>query len=235
MAPKSNAYARIVLRLVADGAVHRAATETLLRQNGIALTAEEFDELVSLDDAGIVGEAMLSVTRQLEKMSTQKDVRVRAAFKLAGLNYKNPFHWKEVLSTFCNYHFSASNTSGARNDEERSKVIKAVEDAVRKKPSLKGNFTAIATHLNRHHGDYKNFHKDHIRKLIRQAFDPRRNLAVRYPDMTDPLLREIRASFEKDKIEWTPALEKEQTDLVANVKKALDEQRTKFGMLTQYK
>jgi hypothetical protein len=235
MAPKSNAYARIVLRLVADGAIHRAATETLLRQNGIALTAEEFDELASLGDAGIVGEAMLSVTRQLENISTQKDARVRAAFKLAGLNYKNPFHWKVVLSAFCDYHFSASNTSSARKDEGRSKIIKAVEDAVRKKPSLKGNWTAIATHLSRHHGDYKEFHKDHIRKLIRQAFDPKRNLAVRYPDMKDPLLREIRASFEKGKIQWTPALEKEQTDLVASVKMALDEQRTKLGMLPQYK
>ncbi len=115
-----------------------------------------------------------------------------------------------------------------------SKVLKDVSEAVKKKPSLKDSASALAKHLKRHHPDYSQYHDDHIRKLVRQANDPKHNLRLRYPEMSDPMLREVRAFFERDKIEWTPALEKEQSDLLSRVKKALDEEHVKWGLPRQY-
>lgn len=114
------------------------------------------------------------------------------------------------------------------NDEAKKKVRSDLKSLKAKKQNLKGKIE-IARYLMRHHPDYKKYSIEHIKRMIREATDPKYNLDLRYPDIASPLLRQVRADYESKGIEWTPELNTEQSELVASIEGAFEDASKAFA------
>ena len=154
--------------------------------------------------------------------SDSKDAAIVQAFEIAGLDHKNPFHWHDVMSVLCVHHFGKRKTKPTTwNAEAILKCYADCEEVKAKHPALK-TATDIAKHLRRHNRRYAKYKADkgvrQITKLIEAAYNPKKNLRVRYPEMSDLHLMQLRQLHEDDGIAWTPDLEEKLGDVVSLAK-----------------
>jgi hypothetical protein len=133
-----------------------------------------------------------------------------SAFKEAGLNHRNPLHWRYLLSMFAEAHFGEVKTkTKTRDSVGLIKVLNAYltikrenltlnEPEIRKKLRSDKRFKDIFQKVN----DDRAF-----RKLLGQARNPEFNLLLQHPEMEDPLVQLIRSEYEQRGTAWTPDLE----------------------------
>lgn len=230
MAPlKTNALKEIIWRLMTHGAIHRANIN--LHKKRFADSAEEFDRLLSAQDDSGIGRIMRSITSTVGKMQTPSDAAVLATFQIAGLDHKNPMHWWVLLVAFCEHHFAEPKSKPVEWDEdEMMKIMEYVKVVEAKHPDLKDNRTAFAKEVQKLDEDLKKRTTPHVARRIREARDPQKNLALRYPEIADPQLRKIRADYERIGVEWTPDIAKKNIDMLEVVRNASDDVKEQLGI-----
>jgi hypothetical protein len=126
------------------------------------------------------------------------------AFKATGLDPRNPFDWRKLLECFAEAHFGKKKTKQIKWNSWRYSAL--LKDALNVKQGRhKLSDFEVCKLLKKDkiqkvkYGDY---HIDALRKLVRRARSPKYNLDLRYPEMSDPILREIRSHFERRNEPW---------------------------------
>jgi hypothetical protein len=147
-----------------------------------------------------------------------EDAPVLAAFSAAGLDHKNLRHWRKLLEIFCDVHFAKSKTKPVTWDMVA--LIDVANDYfIEKKAHPKLKHQELCKKLHKKHKDkYGDYNFDSFRKIVRKAINPNTMPVLRYPSMKDPLLKIMRAQYEKDGVVWTPELEK----VLVNIVSAID-------------
>jgi hypothetical protein len=154
----------------------------------------------------------------------EKHAPLLTAFREAGLNHRNPLHWRDLLSMFAETHFGKIKTKDKTWDSVGlSQVLNDYltikgENPALKEPELRKKLRSEKRFKDKY-AHYK-FHA--FRKLLRQAKSPDFNLLLRHPEMTDPLGRLIRNDYEQKGTAWTPDLEALITGVVERFFNALE-------------
>jgi len=171
-----------------------------------------FEKILDPDNDSI----FLSMSRIAFKLDAkiETDRPVLRAFEKAGLDCRNPLHWKQLMEMFAEAHFGPSKTKPKRSVSELWIIYQDYLSAKRENP--KANESQICVflqkdkHLKTKYGDYQ---FDALRKLVRDAKDPEHNVLLRYPDLKDPLLKVLRDTYERAGKQWTPQFEETVTKL----------------------
>lgn len=139
----------------------------------------------------------------------EKDTRLLAAFKAAGLDHRNPRHWRELLSMFAEVHFGRTKTKPQKwNPVALSEVFRDYLVVKAENPAAKGaQLREFLRKDKRFKEKYAKYNIDAFRKLLRQALNPKVNVLLQHSDMRDPLLQLIRNDYEQKGTAWTPHLE----------------------------
>lgn len=185
---------------------------------------QSFDSLFE-DNPLLLGSAAHAIGELNSKDAS--DAAILKAFEVAGLSPKNPFHWRAVMEAFCVHHFGKPKTKTVIWDHDA--ILKWYFDCEQikaKNPSIKTDID-LAKHLSRHHPDYKGKYKTdksvrHLTKRIEDAYDPTKNLRLRYPKMSDFDLMKHRAELEGKGVEWNLGQEKLFFEGTDRVKTQLD-------------
>jgi hypothetical protein len=141
---------------------------------------------------------------------TDKDnAPLLTAFHKARLDHKNPLHWRALLSMFAEAHFGKTKTKTPKWDPlTLTDVLLDYHTVKKEKPNAKAS--DICKELRRDKrfkSKYQHYQFDALRKLVRNARDPKFNKFLQHPEMKDPLLQLIRADYEAKGISWKPEME----------------------------
>lgn len=154
--------------------------------------------------------AAISRTALRLNINDKKDAALFTAFEAAGLDHRNPLHWRHLLSMFAEAHFGKAKTKPQKWDSVA--LLQVLQDYNKVKSENPGaNVSELRKLLctdKRFKDKYKHYNKDAFRKVLRQARSPKTNILLRHPEMKDPLLQVIRDDWEQKGVAWTPELER---------------------------
>jgi hypothetical protein len=172
---------------------------SLLKPLNMGLDAETLSRL----DDPIVHSA-LSHTALTFDEAIPGSTAILRAFKATGLDPRNPFDWRKLLECFAEAHFGKKKTKRITwNSWKFSALLKDYLNVKQGRHELSDYEVCELLKKDKIHkvkyGDY-NIHA--LRKLVRCARSPEYNLDLRYPEMSDPILREIRSHFERRNEPW---------------------------------
>jgi hypothetical protein len=160
----------------------------------------------------------------------QEDVPLLAAFAAAGLDQRNPEHWRELVSLFAKAHFEETPRGAPEKwgPLEYAWLLRDIVSVLQLKPKSKHFATSISKILRTQKPfkeKYAKHSQDHVRRLIREARSPSINKMLRYPKMDNFILSLIRAEYEDRGVPWTPQFQSQ----VEAVLKALIETMSASG------
>lgn len=148
-----------------------------------------------------------------------KDGALVKAFEEAGLDHRNPLHWRSLLESFAEAHFGKNRTKPKTWDAAAywELYLDCLRVKVRlrlaKKPYALSDVQLVKrlqSEANLFRNDYKKYNERALRRLIAQSRDPVFNIALRYPGTTSTL-KLLRAEYEAEGRNWS-------TDIEAQIK-----------------
>ncbi len=180
------------------------ASKRLLKLLERARIVRAFEEAIfsKLDDTLVHTFHSSAVLRLNE--ADEADTEMLSAFKVTGLDHRNPRHWRLLLKCFSEAHFGKKKTKPVKWDAfEFCVLLKDYFDLTRNRPELSDLDACKLLKSDKlykeKYGDY-NIHA--LRKLVRQARSPKYNMYLRHPEMRDLLLQQIRDDWEREGIPW---------------------------------
>jgi hypothetical protein len=175
----------------------------------------DIDAALSRLDDPVVYSALSRTALTLDEADPDNTQMLRA-FKAASLDHRNPLDWRKLLQCFAEAHFGKRRTKPVKWDSGKfSALLKDYVNVKRNHPELSD--LGVCKLLKRdktYKAKYGDYNLDALRKLVRHARSPEYNAHLRYPEMPDPLLREIRAGFERHNRPWDEALGKQLADVL---------------------
>jgi hypothetical protein len=138
------------------------------------------------------------------------------AFEAAGLDHRNPLHWRSLLRCFCQAHFGKRKTKPITwSPYLLSAVFKDYRDVKGAYPTIEDSalcrFLRTDKKYKKRYGRYS-FHT--LRKIVRYAKNPKHNPAARYPEMNNLLLQELRWAGERNhNLVWNEEFERRLAEL----------------------
>jgi hypothetical protein len=210
MPSRQDPTSKRLLRLFQEDKLVRSLTRPIK----VGIGAETLSEL----DDPIVHGTLSSTALTLDEADPSNAPLLRA-FRAAGLDHRNPLNWRTLLGCFAKAHFGAKKTKPIKWDSAKfSALLKDYSDVKQTRPELSDlqvcNLLKRDKTYRAKYGDY-NLHA--LRKLVRQARDPKFNAHLRYPEIRDPLLREIRAECDRQNRPWDEVLGKKIYDVLKPV------------------
>jgi hypothetical protein len=178
--------------------------------------SESMNEYFSSLDDNPLGRGLLWNTVLNLNEKDQKNIEILRAFETAGLDHRNPFHWRKLLECFAKAHFGKKKTKPKKWDAfEFCVLLKDYLDVTRNHPELKASEACKLLMKDKAYRDkygHYNFHA--LRKLLRQASSPKHNMYLRHPEMRNPILQEIRDECERRDIPWDESFGKQIAEAV---------------------
>jgi hypothetical protein len=147
----------------------RAIEQLKFRQELFGRTSPELAELYLklVEDDLIRGIVMGAIMNLDEKNEYEKDIAF--AFKLTGLNPRNPMHWRELLSVLCKVHFG-DQERGRKNEWDKYVHVRRDCLKIEEKYKTKGNVSETAKLLRREYRkEYSNIKEGSLRKLVAKS------------------------------------------------------------------
>ena len=139
------------------------------------------------------------------------------AFSAAGLDHRNPLDWKLLLREFANAFFAPGRGVGAPRKwtgARYCRLLAHIHQLKLEKPSLKDR-PACAI-LRKRQPEYRHPAVDHLRKLLRQARNPKFNDIL--SRLLEQFLIDARVRYLQENRPWTPEIEAElRKKLTANL------------------
>ena len=207
MASRRDSSSKRLLELFDETRQSRELAKRFFEDDILKPASTTFDQLFAFNNDAIHA-AFSRVALRLNN-ADKKDASLLAAFRKAGLDHKNPLHWRDLLSMFAETHFGKVKTkprewdavglTGVLNDYL---TIKG-ENPDLKEPELRKKLRSDR----RFKDKYAHYNIDAFRKLLRQAKSPDFNVLLRHPQMRDPLGQIIRDDHEQKGTAWTPEWE----------------------------
>jgi hypothetical protein len=148
------------------------------------------------------------------------------AFEAAGLDHRNPLDWRILVSCFAKVHFGKKATKPVKWDAVALCMLLEDYREVTRNRRKTTDSEACKLLMRSHKEKYGTYNPDALRKLIRRARDPKYNIYLRHPDMRNPLLQEIRDSYERDGTPWDEELGKRVAEAVELVMKEITQPKT---------
>jgi hypothetical protein len=176
---------------------------------------QEMNELLSILEGkplmGVLWRGILSLNEK-----DKRDIEMLQAFETAGLDHRNPFHWRKLLECFAEAHFGKKKTKPIQWDAYQLCVLlKDYFDVTRNRPGLSDLEACKLLKRDRSCKDkYGDYNIDALRKLVRRAKSPKYNMLLRHPEMRNPLLQQIRDECEHRGIPWDELFGKQIAEVV---------------------
>jgi hypothetical protein len=102
--------------------------------------SESMNEYFSSLDDNPLGRGLLWNTVLNLNEKDQKNIEILRAFETAGLDHRNPFHWRKLLECFAKAHFGKKKTKPKKWDAfEFCVLLKDYLDVTRNHPELKAS------------------------------------------------------------------------------------------------
>ena len=170
--------------------------------------------LSNLDDRRV--HASLSRAALILDEADPDDAVILDAFKAAGLDHRNPLHWRTLLGCFAEAHFGKKTTKPVKwNAFELMVLLRDYLNAKHNRPKMSDLEICKLLMRDRAYKDkYGKYNLDALRKLVRRARSPKYNFYLRHLEMRDPPLQAIRNSFECRGMPWDEALGKQIAEAV---------------------
>jgi hypothetical protein len=207
MASRRDSSSKRLLQLFDETRLSRELAKRFFEDDILKPAGATFDQLFDFNNDAI--HAAFSRTALRLNDADKKDASLLAAFRKAGLDHKNPLHWKHLLSMFAETHFGKVRTKtqkwdsvGLSNVLDDYRTVKS-ENPTASEPTLRKKLRSDK----RFKDKYERYNMHSFRKLLRQARNPELNVLLRHPEMKDPLLQLIRQDYEQKAKRWTPELE----------------------------
>jgi hypothetical protein len=170
-----------------------------------------YDQLFNVD-VPVIHFAMSRIALRLDE-AKEEDAAMRAAFKAAGLNHRDPSDWRALLWIFAEAHYGKQKTKRQTWDLSALSSLledyRAVEKDLPPTPSRSLN-SRICEHLRTkkpYKQKYGRLSHDALRKVVGKARNPKTNLLLIHPEMKDSLLQIFRVELERKGMTWTPEFE----------------------------
>jgi hypothetical protein len=157
----------------------------------------------------------------------ENDTAMLKAFAAAGLNHRNPFYWRALLSAFSEVHFGKKRTKPIKWDPAAfwSVFLDCVNVVMEGKARKRSEIPAELA--KRYKEKYGNYSSDALRKLVGQALSPKYNVLLRHSEMGHPLLQLYCEDYEAKGGTWTPEVEANSKRLIEKTLIILDGQEPK--------
>jgi hypothetical protein len=208
MPSRKDATAKRLLKLLEDA---RPFNSQRVTDAALGPLSEVFNSLMlpNLDDPLV--HATLTRGALMLDQTDQQDALILRAFEAAGLDHRNPLHWRMLLGYFAEAHFGKKTTKPVTwNQYELMVVLKDYLEVQRNHRNLKDSKICRLLMRKKPYSDkYGKYNFDALRKLARHARSPKYNLFLRHPEMCDPLLQLVRDQFERLGMPWDEALGKQ--------------------------
>jgi hypothetical protein len=161
----------------------------------------------------------VSLTALTLDEANPRDIQILRAFKVAGLDHRNPLHWRELLEVFAEAHFGKKKTKPVKWDSRKFySLSKDYLNVKRDHPEILDFEVCKLLMRDKVYKDkYGAYNLHALRKLVRHARSAKHNLYLRHPEMRDPLLQEIRDGFERRNKPWDEVLGKQMADALRNL------------------
>jgi hypothetical protein len=160
--------------------------------------------LSNLDDR-LVHATLSKVALMLDEADPD-DAEILRAFKAAGLNHRNPLHWRTLLECFAKAHFGKKKTKPVKWDNyELMVVLRDYLKVKKRNRPKKMSDVEVCKFLMKdkaYKDTYSRYNLDALRRLVRRARSPKYDLHLRHPEMRDPVLQVIRDVFESRGMPW---------------------------------
>jgi hypothetical protein len=186
------------IRVTTTGAEQLIDSEIFNRANS------SFEKVMNFEDEVAHGASSWVALRL--NIADENDTAMLAAFAAAGLNHRNPLHWRVLLSAFSEVHFGKKRTKPIKWDPSAywSVFIDCVNVVKEGKARNRSEIPAVLAKDKRYKEKYGNYSSHALRRLVRHALSPEYNLFLRHPELGDPLLQLYREDYEAKGGAWTP-------------------------------
>ena len=227
MASRRDFSSKRLLQLFDETRLSRELAKRFFEDDILKPAGTTFDQLFDFNNDAIHA-AFSRIALRLND-ADKKHASVLAAFRKAGLDHKNPLHWKHLLSMFAETHFGKVKTKTKKWDSVGlSKMLDDYRTIKSENPTASESELREELRKDKRFRDkYKHYNIHAFRKLLRQARNPELNVLLRHPEMKDPLLQLIRQDYEKKGRPWTPALKEWITGIVERFFDSLDHPKDK--------
>jgi hypothetical protein len=164
---------------------------------------------MSYDDIpmGLRQESTRKATLRLDE-GDENDASMIKAFQLAGLDWRDPYNWRHLLSLFSDAHFGAVATKRTTWDTfALCEALKDYYDVKRGDSKLTElDICKILRTAKQYRKKYERYNIHSLRKIVRNARDPTKNTLLRHLEIRNAPLQLIREHFESQGIDWNGAV-----------------------------
>jgi hypothetical protein len=221
MPSRRDSSAKRLFQLFEESRLPRQVAKQAFDERILNPAGTSFDQFFDFDNNMMVHAACSRIALRLNE-GNEKDAPLVAAFREAGLDHRNPLHWRHLLSMFAETHFGKIKTKPQKWDPAALFQLRhdyctlESENPGAKSSELRKLLRTDKRFKDKYKSDSKDksYNEDAFRKLLRHALSPASNVLLRYPEMKDPLMKLIRNDYEQKGMQWTPEFETVITQLV---------------------